>query len=84
MNTPNLRLGFLESIGQVLALKTENLTVEYPAICRLLKQADEGTFYRLAPHLFVVTDVREPIVVQAIEGNTRGYKLFKQLVEEGM
>ena len=51
METPKTQLGYLESISQVLALKLENLATERYAIWQLLKQADEETFYQLAPHL---------------------------------
>ena len=55
METPKIQLGYLESISQVLALKLENLATERYAIWQLFKQADEETFYQLAPHLFVTT-----------------------------
>ena len=82
METPKIQLGYLESISQVLALKPENLTIERYAIWQLFKQADEETFYQLAPHLFVTTSKEDPIVVSELDATPEGYLLFKELVEE--
>ena len=82
METPKTQLGYLESISQVLALKPENLAIERYAIWQLLKQADEETFYQLAPHLFVTTSQEDPLVVNELEATSEGYLLFKELVEE--
>ena len=82
METPKKQLGYLESISQVLALKRENLATERYAIWRLFQQADEGTFYQLAPHLFVTTSQEDPIVVSELDATPEGYLLFKELVEE--
>ena len=82
METPKRQLGYLESISQVLALKPENLTTERYAIWQLFKQADEETFYQLAPHLFVATSQEDPIVVSELDATPEGYLLFKELVEE--
>lgn len=82
METPKIQLGYLESISQVLALKPENLTIERYAIWQLFKQADEGTFYQLAPHLFVTTNQGDPVVVSELDATPEGYLLFKELVEE--
>ena len=82
METPKTQLGYLESISQVLALKLENLVTERYAIWQLLKQADEETFYQLAPHLFVTTSQEDPLVVNELEATSEGYLLFKELVEE--
>ena len=80
METPKTQLGYLESISQVLALK--NLVTERYAIWQLFKQADEETFYQLAPHLFVTTSQEDPIVVSELDATPEGYLLFKELVEE--
>ncbi|EGV03058.1 conserved domain protein [Streptococcus infantis SK970] len=82
METPKIQLGYLESISQVLALKLENLVTERYAIWQLFKQADEGTFYQLAPHLFVMTNQEDPMVVSELDATPEGYLLFKELVEE--
>lgn len=82
METPKTQLGYLESISQVLALKLENLATERYAIWQLFKQADEETFYQLAPHLFVTTNREDPIVVSELDATPEGYLLFKELVEE--
>lgn len=82
MDTTKTQLGYLESISQVLALKPENLATERYAIWRLLKQADEETFYQLAPHLFVTTNQEDPLVVSELEATPEDYLLFKELVEE--
>lgn len=82
METPKKQLGYLESISQVLALKRENLATERYAIWQLFKQADEETFYQLAPHLFVTTNQEDPIVVSELAATPEGYLLFKELVEE--
>lgn len=82
METPKIQLGYLESILQVLALKLENLVTERYAIWQLFKQADEGTFYQLAPHLFVTTNQEDPMVVSELDATPEGYLLFKELVEE--
>ncbi|VTP86070.1 hypothetical protein [Streptococcus equi] len=82
MGTSTLKLGFLESIGQVLALKTENLAGEHQAIWQVIKQADETTFYQLAPHLFVTDAKEEPLLVKEIEATPGGYKQFKALLKE--
>lgn len=82
METPKIQLGYLESISQVLALKLENLATERYAIWQLFKQADEGTFYQLAPHLFVTTSQEDPMVVSGLDATPEGYLLFKELVEE--
>ncbi|MFS9256599.1 hypothetical protein QM458_07125 [Streptococcus infantis] len=82
METPKIQLGYLESISQVLALKLENLVTERYAIWQLFKQADEGTFYQLAPHLFVTTNQDDPMVVSELDATPEGYLLFKELVEE--
>lgn len=81
MNTKQ-HLGYLESISQVLALKTENLEEEHQAIWQLFKQADEATFYQLAPHLFVTTNWLDPIVVEGLEATPKDYQCFKELVKE--
>ena len=82
METPKIQLGYLESISQVLALKLENLAIERYAIWQLFKQADEETFYQLAPHLFVTTSQEDSIVVSELDATPEGYLLFKELVEE--
>ena len=82
MEKPKTQLGYLESISQVLALKIENLVTERYAIWQLFKQADEGTFYQLAPHLFVTTNQGDPVVVSELDATPEGYLLFKELVEE--
>ena len=82
METPKIQLGYLESISQVLALKLENLATERYAIWQLFKQADEETFYQLAPNLFVTTSQEDPIVVSELDATPEGYLLFKELVEE--
>ena len=82
MQTPKTQLGYLESISQVLALKPENLATERYAIWQLFKQADEETFYQLAPHLFVTTNQEDPLVVSELDATSEGYLLFKELVEE--
>ncbi|WP_247942801.1 hypothetical protein [Streptococcus oralis] len=82
METPKTQLGYLESISQVLALKLENLATERYAIWQLFKQADEETFYQLAPYLFVTTNQEDPIVVSELDATPEGYLLFKELVEE--
>ena len=82
METPKTQLGYLESISQVLALKLENLATERYAIWQLFKQADEGTFYQLVPHLFVTTNQEDPVVVSELDATPEGYLLFKELVEE--
>ena len=82
MEKPKTQLGYLESISQVLALKLENLVTERYAIWQLFKQADEETFYQLAPHLFVTTSKEDPIVVSELDATPEGYLLFKELVEE--
>ena len=82
METPKIQLGYLESISQVLALKLENLATERYAIWQLFKQADEETFYQLAPYLFVTTNQEDPIVVSELDATPEGYLLFKELVEE--
>ena len=82
MDTTKTQLGYLESISQVLALKPENLAIERYAIWQLFKQADEETFYQLAPHLFVTTNQENPIVVSELDATPEGYLLFKELVEE--
>ena len=73
MDTTKTQLGYLESISQVLALKPENLAIERYAIWQLLKQADEETFYQLAPHLFVTTNQEDPLVVNELEATSEGY-----------
>ena len=82
METPKIQLGYLESISQVLALKPENLAIERYAIWQLLRQADEETFYQLAPHLFMTTSQEDPIVVSELDATPESYLLFKELVEE--
>ena len=82
METPKIQLGYLESISQVLALKLENLATERYAIWQLFQQADEGTFYQLAPHLFVTTSQEDPIVVSELDATPEGDLLCKELVEE--
>ncbi|KXT90455.1 hypothetical protein SORDD21_01247 [Streptococcus oralis] len=82
MDTTKTQLGYLESISQVLALKPENLAIERYAIWQLFKQADEETFYQLAPHLFVTVSQEDPIVVSELDATPEGYLLFKELVEE--
>lgn len=82
METPKIQLGYLESISQLLALKPENLATERYAIWQLLKQADEETFYQLAPHLFVTTNQEDPLVVSELDATHEGYLLFRELVEE--
>lgn len=82
METLKTQLGYLESISQVLALKLENLAIERYAIWQLFKQADEETFYQLAPHLFVTTSQEDSIVVSELDATPEGYLLFKELVEE--
>lgn len=52
MKQSTIRLGYLESICQVLALKTENLVMEHHTIWQLFQEADETLFLQLAPHLF--------------------------------
>ena len=82
METPKIQLGYLESISQVLALNPENLATERYAIWQLFKQADEETFYQLAPHLFVTTNQEDPLVVSELDVTPEDYLLFKELVEE--
>lgn len=77
------QLGYLDSISLVLALKTENLGEEYPAIWQVFKQADEPTFYQLAPHLFVTETKVSPLLVKEIAATPEGYKYFKELLKEG-
>lgn len=76
------QLGYLDSISLVLALKTENLGEEYQAIWQVFKQADEATFYQLAPHLFVTETQAEPLIVKELAATPEGYKQFKALVKE--
>ncbi|HEL0702697.1 hypothetical protein ACVRZ9_06630 [Streptococcus dysgalactiae subsp. equisimilis] len=83
MTDTKRRLGYLETISQPLALKAENLMLEYQAIWQVLKQADEATFYQLAPHLFVTIEQKEPLLVEALESTPEGYELFKTLLKEG-
>lgn len=83
MTDTKKRLGYLETISQPLALKAENLMLEYQAIWQVLKQADEATFYQLAPHLFVTIEQKEPLLVEALESTPEGYELFKTLLKEG-
>ncbi|WP_164683767.1 hypothetical protein [Streptococcus hyointestinalis] len=75
------QLGYLETISQVLALKTEHLVTEHPAIWQVLEQADEATFYRLAPHLFVTTLQKEPLLAEELEPTPEGYERFKKLIK---
>ncbi|EHI69497.1 hypothetical protein STRIC_0968 [Streptococcus ictaluri 707-05] len=82
MTDTKRRLGYLETISQPLALKAENLMLEYQAIWQVLKQADEATFYQLAPHLFVTIEQKEPLLVEALESTPEGYELFKTLLKE--
>lgn len=82
MTDTKRRLGYLETISQPLALKVENLMLEYQAIWQALKQADEATFYQLAPHLFVTIEQKEPWLVEALESTPEGYELFKTLLKE--
>lgn len=77
------QLGYLETIRQPLALKTENLTTEYQAIWQVFKYADEMTFYQLAPHLFVTETQAESLIVKELAATPEGYKQFKALVKEG-
>lgn len=83
MTDTKRRLGYLETISQPLALKAENLMLEYQAIWQVLKQADEATFYQLAPHLFVTIEQKEPLLVEALESTPEGYELLKTLLKEG-
>lgn len=83
MTDTKRRLGYLETISQPLALKAENLMLEYQAIWQVLKQADEATFYQLAPHLFVTIEQKKPLLVEALESTPEGYELFKTLLKEG-
>ncbi|CAN2923749.1 lignostilbene-alpha,beta-dioxygenase [Streptococcus dysgalactiae subsp. equisimilis] len=83
MTDTKRRLGYLETISQPLALKAENLMLEYQAIWQVLKQADEATFYQLATHLFVTIEQKEPLLVEALESTPEGYELFKTLLKEG-
>lgn len=76
------QLGYLESIGQVLALRTENIATEHQTIWQLFKQADERTFYQLVPHLFMTTSTKEPLVVEGIKATPEGYQHFKELLKE--
>lgn len=76
------QLGYLDSISLVLALKTENLGEEYQAIWQVFKQADEATFYQLAPHLFVTETEVEPLLVKEIAATPKGYKQFQALLKE--
>ncbi|WP_162011946.1 hypothetical protein [Streptococcus sp. S784/96/1] len=80
METPNLKLGFLETISQVLSLQKESLATEYTVINQLLKQADEETFYSLSPHLFVTRDEEGTLIGHPLEATPEGYDLFKHLV----
>lgn len=80
--TRKRQLGYLETISQPLALKIENLTEEHSAIWQLLKEANESTFYQLAPHLFVTTTEEDPLVVEELEATFEGYQHFKALVKE--
>ncbi|MGT2845505.1 hypothetical protein ACVRZD_09855 [Streptococcus hongkongensis] len=82
MTDTKKRLGYLETISQPLALKAENLILEYQAIWQVLEQADEATFYQLAPHLFVTIEQKEPLLVEALESTPEGYELFKTLLKE--
>lgn len=82
METSNLQLGFLDTISQALALKTDHFAADYPAVCQVLKEADQDTYYRLSPYLFVTRDAQEPLVAEALEANEECYFLFRQLVEE--
>ncbi|KED03937.1 hypothetical protein CECT5772_07434 [Streptococcus equi subsp. ruminatorum CECT 5772] len=82
MTNTKRRLGYLETISQPLALKAENLMLEYQAIWQVLEQVDEATFYQLAPHLFVTIEQKEPLFVEALESTPEGYELFKTLLKE--
>ena len=83
MTNTKRRLGYLETISQPLALKAENLMLEQQAIWQVLEQADEATFYQLAPHLFVTMEQREPLLAEALESTPEGYEFFKKLLKEG-
>ncbi|WP_438832403.1 hypothetical protein [Streptococcus pluranimalium] len=76
------QLGYLESISQPLALKTEHFDAEYPVIDQLLREANQETFYRLAPHLFVTETTTEPLFVKELPATPEGYKQFKALLKE--
>ncbi len=82
MTDTKRRLGYLETISQPLALKAENLMLEYQAIWQVLEQADEATFYQLAPHLFVTIEQKEPLLAESLESTPEGYELFKTLLKE--
>ncbi|WP_449457621.1 hypothetical protein [Streptococcus suis] len=81
MTETQVRLGYFESICQVLALETEDLTVEHPGIWKLIQTADEATFYRLAPHLFLIRDRTEPFVAYPLEATKEEYERFRRLLK---
>lgn len=83
MTDTKRRLGYLETISQPLALKVENLMLEQQVIWQVLEQADEATFYQLAPHLFVTIGQKEPLLAERLESSPEGYELFKILLKEG-
>lgn len=83
MTNTKRRLGYLETISQPLALKAENLMLEHQAIWQVFEQADEATFYQLAPHLFVTIGQKEPLLAEGFESTPEGYELFKKLLKEG-
>ncbi len=57
--------------------------MEHQAIWQVFKQADEATFYRLAPYLFVTeTKKVEPLLVKELAATPEGYQQFKALVKE--
>lgn len=74
------KVGYLESIGQVLEIKKEDLQGCYQTVHHLLQQADESTFYRLAPHLFVTSEGEGILLAQTLEATPEGYEQFKMLV----
>ncbi|CYU61995.1 hypothetical protein ACS60R_01705 [Streptococcus suis] len=83
MTETQVKLGYFESICQVLALETEDLTVEHPSIWKLIQTADEATFYQLAPHLFLTRDRTEPLLAYPLEATKEEYERFRRLLKGG-
>ena len=83
MKQSTIRLGYLESICQVLALETENLVMEHHTIWQLFQEADETLFLQLAPHLFTTKSTQEPFLAEPLESSQEGFQYFKHLVEQG-
>lgn len=82
MEKVETKLGYFESISQVLALKVENLEAEHRMIWQLLEHADEEMFYQLSPHLFITWNEEGKLVAEQLEATTEGYNTFKALFRE--